>query len=93
VTILLPENLLSVEDLKSNPSNIEDDPMAQFIISVVHDFMERGVDFDTSPNYESIKVRLEGQQVLVDLSESSAAGMLLQYLLPRFRAIVEGYIQ
>ncbi|AFY70767.1 hypothetical protein Pse7367_2507 [Thalassoporum mexicanum PCC 7367] len=93
VTILLPEKLLSVEDLKSNSVNIEDDPMAQFIISVAQDFLEKGVDFDTSPNYESIKVRLEGQEVLVDLSDNSAAGMLMQYLLPRFRAIVEGYFQ
>jgi V/A-type H+-transporting ATPase subunit E len=93
ITVLLPEKMLSVEDLKSNPSNFEDDPMAQFILSVAHDLLEKGVNFETTPGYESIKVRLEGQQVVLDLSDNSAAGMLLQYLLPRFRAIVEGYIQ
>lgn len=93
ITIMLPTLLANIEEIKSAPETAEGRALAQFIVAVSRDRLGQGVNFAQSPDKEGIKVRLEGQEIVVDLSDKAVGDLLMQHLLPRFRALLEGYVQ
>ncbi len=93
ITVLLPSQLVSLEEIKSSSETSEGKALTQFVMAVYRDRLGQGVEFAQSPDKEGIKVRLDGQEILVDLSDKAVGDLLMQYLLPRFRALLEGYVQ
>jgi len=93
ITVLLPSQLVSLEEIKSSSETSESKALTQFVMAVYRDRLGQGVEFAQSPDKEGIKVRLDGQEILVDLSDKAVGDLLMQYLLPRFRALLEGYVQ
>ena len=93
ITVLLPSQLVSLEEIKSSSETSESKALTQFVMAVYRDRLGQGVEFAQSPDKEGIKVRLDGQEILVDLSDKAVGDLLMSYLLPRFRALLEGYVQ
>ncbi len=63
------------------------------IVSVGRDILREGVTFapsgDSTPG---LRVRMEGQNVEIDLSDKTLATLILKHLVPRFRDLVEGVV-
>ena len=93
VEILLPEKLVSLDDLARNPAHLHDSPLGHFADLVARNMLRQGVTLSTSPNVKAgIKVRLTDKGIDLDLSDKAIAELLLQHLQPRFRALLEGIV-
>lgn len=61
------------------------------ILGISHDMLREGVELRTSPKVSAgAKIQLVGEHIEIDLSEDAITEMLLAYLTPRFRWILEG---
>ena len=61
------------------------------ILGISHDMLREGVRLRVSPKVAAgAKIQLVGEHVEVDLTDDAITEMLLAYLTPRFRWILEG---
>lgn len=92
--VLLPSDAVGVEELRQNPGELRQGPLTQFVLAVTGDILREGVTFGVSEDLEAgIHVRLTGAGITLDLSDRAIAELLLQYLQPRFRALLEGIVK
>ena len=85
MTILVPAGP-EPETASGGPSQL-----ARFVGSITEEMLSKGIAFESSPGMDKgIKLRLEGEDLQVDLTDKALTDALLRHLLPRFRAIVEG---
>ena len=56
--------------------------------------LREGVSFSASEDVQAgIRVQVKDKDIILDLTEEAVAGLLLQHLQPRFRAILEGIVK
>ena len=56
--------------------------------------LRAGVTFSAADDMTAgLRVRVQDKDVTFDLTEAAVAGLLLQHLQPRFRAILEGIVK
>ena len=58
--------------------------------------LTEGMSFKINPNDEKsagIKVYLENEDIVLDLSEEAVSSLLVKHMQPRFRALLEGLLQ
>jgi V/A-type H+-transporting ATPase subunit E len=91
--ILLPEKLVSLDDIAKDPAHLQASPLGRFAGLVARNMLRQGVTLTGSPNVKAgIKVRLTDKGIELDLSDKAIADLLLQHLQPRFRALLEGIV-
>ncbi len=62
-----------------------------FILGVSSEMIREGVLLQTPGDIDGgVRVRLAGEELDIDLSAKAISELLLKYLIPRFRAIVQG---
>ena len=93
VEILLPEKLVSLDDIAKDPAHLQAGPLGRFAELVARHMLREGVTLTTSPNVKAgIKVRLTDKGIELDLTDKGIADLLLQHLQPRIRALLEGIV-
>jgi V/A-type H+/Na+-transporting ATPase subunit E len=93
VEILLPEKLVSLDDIAKDPAHLQAGPLGRFAGLVAKNMLRQGVTLTSSPNLKAgIKVRLTEKGIDLDLSDKAIADLLLEHLQPRFRALLEGIV-
>lgn len=92
VEVLLPRQVVGIEELRQHPDEYAKGQLSVWIQSVVTGLLREGVSINThgGPN---IKLALQQQQMVVELSHEAVTAMLLRHLQPRFRALLEGVIR
>lgn len=91
--ILLPEQLLKLDDITKDPESASKGELADFIFSIQKDMLSKGITFKQGVKGTSgIQIRLVEKQIQVDLTDESIKAILMEYLNPRFRAVLEGII-
>lgn len=94
IDIILPEYAIGLEELRENPHELEHGRLTDFVLGLTGDMLRKGVGFSTSSDgARGIRVEVKGQDIELDLTEEAVAGLLLQHLQPRFRAILEGIVK
>ena len=94
ITILLPIEAIGLEALRNNPAELETGPLTEFVFGLTREMLQQGVSFSASEDITGgIKVQLQEQNIVLDLTEQAVADLLLQHLQPRFRAILEGVVR
>jgi V/A-type H+-transporting ATPase subunit E len=94
VQILLPEGLVSIEELRLKPEEIREGTLAHFVLTAARDLLEKGVELvPGGPGEAGIRVRFAERDLEVDLGERAVGELLLRHLQPRFRALLEGVIR
>lgn len=88
--VVLPDRILSFEELKQSPEAVEPGTLTHFVLCLASKLLQEGVTFASAPGVSGIKVKLTGKDVVIDLSETAVAGLLARHLQPRLRAIMEG---
>jgi V/A-type H+/Na+-transporting ATPase subunit E len=91
--VLLPAELVSLEDLQSKPEEATPGTLMHFVLSLGGGMLREGMRFGVSEDGEAgIRVRLLDEDVQIDVTESAISQLLLRHMLPRFRALLRGAV-
>lgn len=92
--VILPRDVIGLEDLRRKPDKFEQDTLTQFVRSITGDILREGIHIKVSDDKTAgIRVRLTERNIEIDLTEESVAAILLEHLQPRFRALLEGIVK
>ena len=92
--VTLPEKVVGLEELRQDPDELHKGKLTHFVLGLSNDILREGVTFSASDDIESgIRVHMTDKEVTLDLTDEAIADLLLQYLQPRFRAILEGIVK
>jgi V/A-type H+-transporting ATPase subunit E len=93
IEILLPAGARDLADLRDDPDELRTGELSRFVVEVAGDLLRQGVTLTPSKQIrEGIRIRLTDKQIEIDLSSEAIAKHLLEHLLPRFRALLEGMV-
>jgi len=93
VELLLPAEVVSLEDLQRKPEQATPGTLMHFVLSLGGGVLRDGLSFGVADDGEAgIRVRLVDDDVRIDLTESAISELLLSHLLPRFRALLRGKV-
>ncbi len=91
VEILLPKDLFETDEKRTKLTEKGKDRMRHLVLGISGDMLREGVDLKPSEDISGgIRIRLVGEDLEIDLSDQAISDLLLQNLLPRYRAIVTG---
>lgn len=72
----------------------ENDSLTQFVTALTTEQFREGVTFKASELHDGgIRVRIVEDDVELNLSDEAVSDLLLEYLLPRYRALIEGIVK
>jgi V/A-type H+/Na+-transporting ATPase subunit E len=92
--VILPEVAVALDKLRGDTDELEQSPLTRFALGLAADMLRTGVTLSASADQATgIEVRVADGKLAVDLSDDAVAGLLLQHLQPRFRAILEGIVR
>lgn len=92
VELLLPAGVVGLEELRRNPHAYREGKLSQYVQEQLNLQLREGVTLDTHEG-RGIRIRCNGEDAEIDLSDRALAELLLRHLQPRFRAILEGVIR
>ncbi len=95
VEVLLPRDVVGLEDLRKRPEELGNDRLSQFVKAITADVLQgEGVTFGVAEdNRAGLRLRFTDQGMVLDYSDEAIAAMLLRHLQPRFRALLEGIVK
>lgn len=92
--VLLPEEVIGLEELRRKPEEVKEGTLSHFVLSLASEMLREGVTFGTgSHGRPGVQLQLVNDDVQIDLTDRAIADLLLKHLLPRFRALMEGVVQ
>jgi V/A-type H+-transporting ATPase subunit E len=93
VEVLLPAAVVSLSDLQKTPEEAKPGTLMHFVLSAGGGLLREGVTFGASDDVEAgIRVKLVGEDMHVELTDGAISQLLLQHMLPRFRALLRGAV-
>jgi V/A-type H+/Na+-transporting ATPase subunit E len=91
--IILPRTVVALDELRRNPQELREGALSQFALASAADMLRAGVTFTrSSDDAGGIRIVLKDTGVVVDLTDTAVAGVILRHLQPRFRALLEGVV-
>jgi V/A-type H+/Na+-transporting ATPase subunit E len=91
--LLLPAELVSLEDLRRTPEEAKPGTLMHFVLSMGGGMLRDGMSFGVADDSEAgIRVRLIKDDVQIDFTESAVSDLLLRHMIPRFRALLRGAV-
>ncbi|CAA0117098.1 V-type proton ATPase subunit E [BD1-7 clade bacterium] len=91
--IMLPAHAEAVEDLRKSPEKLSGGPLIEMISEQTRGMLRDGIEFSVSENIKSgIKIISKDSKVEIQLDDSILSDILLEYLQPRFRALLDGVL-
>ena len=90
IRVLLPEGLVTKEEIAHEVSNVQPGSMAAFLLGLTADVLRDGLTFGVSDSRTpGIKVQIVEDDVQLELTDETLTALLLQYLAPRYRAVLD----
>lgn len=92
--ILLPKDVVGLEQLRRNPEEVKEGTLSHFVVTVTKELLREGIEIGARDDEAGgIRIQLDGDDLEIDLTDRAVADLLLRHLAPRFRAMMEGIIQ
>lgn len=92
--IILPDKVVGLEELRNKPEELQKGQLTRFVLGLAGETLREGVTFAASEELAAgVRIRMVDDDITLDLSDDAIAGLLLQHLQPRFRAILEGIVK
>jgi V/A-type H+/Na+-transporting ATPase subunit E len=89
VEVLLPESLVTVQELQSSPEELKEGTLSHFVLGLAGDILRDGLSFDVSgDDTPGVRIRLVEDDVEIELTDETITALLMKHLVPRFRAIM-----
>jgi len=93
VELLLPNEIVSLEDLQRKPEEVKPGTLMHFVLTLGGGMLREGMDFCVADDGQAgIRVQFRDQDVQLDLTESAISELMLKHMLPRFRALLRGAV-
>ncbi len=94
IEVILPRKVIGVDELRDNPELLQAGGLLEFVRKRATSMLTKGVTFKVGNAQQSgISFCLKDKDIQVDLTDEAVAAVLLKYLQPRFRALLEGIIK
>jgi len=94
VEVLLPSKALELDELRSDPGELQEGELTSFVLGVTDGMLRDGVVFRIADgDEEGITARLMDDEITVEVSAEAVTQLLLEHLQPRFRALLEGIVR
>jgi V/A-type H+-transporting ATPase subunit E len=88
--VLLPQGEVTEEELAAEVANVQDGTLAQFVLGLAADVLREGLSFGVSDDPSpGVRVQIVEDDVQLELTDETITALVLQYLAPRFRAVLE----
>jgi len=88
--VLLPAGASTPEELAREVSSVEAGSMAAFVLGLTADLLREGLTFGVSDKPSpGITIQIVEDDVQLELTDETLTTLLLQYLAPRYRAVLE----
>lgn len=94
VKIQIPEEVMGFDELSRNPEQLEQDLLTRLTAVITADLLREGVQIEAAdaPGY-GLLIKLEDDNIVIDFTDAAVAALLSEHLLPRFRALLQGFIK
>ena len=93
VQMLLPAEIVSLDDLRRKPEEVKPGTLTHFVLSLGEGMLREGVSFGVAEDGTAgIRVKLVDGNMQVNLTESALTELLLRHMVPRFRALLRGAV-
>jgi V/A-type H+/Na+-transporting ATPase subunit E len=90
VKVLLPQGSVSKEELNKEVANPQPGSLAAFVLGLSADILRDGLSFDLSDDPSpGVRVQIVEDDVQLDLTDETITAVLMQFLVPRFRAVLK----
>lgn len=86
----LPVPPAEIDRIRRDPDEWRQSDLGRFVSGLAAETLHEGLTFGSGDHTHGLTVRVVEDDVLIDLSDESVSGLLYRYLLPRFRALMEG---
>jgi len=93
VKFLLPERILDVTDISDLGNQAEDDPLLPAIRKLTESALQQGITLETRKGLSGLHIQYAEGKVEIVTDAESLAQWLLQFVHPRFRALIDGVIR
>ncbi len=90
--ILLPARVIGLDELRRHPEKVREGELGRFVLGISAKMFRDGVTFGVRAS-SGITILLRDRDLEITLDEKTVGTLLLDHLLPRFRALLEGAIQ
>ena len=88
--VLLPEQEATPEEIRAEMADVQEGSLAHFVLGLAADVLREGLTFGVSDDPSpGVRVQIVKDDVQLELTEETITALLLQYLAPRFREILE----
>lgn len=92
--ILLPKDIVGLEQLRRSPEEVKEGTLSHFAVTVTKELLREGIEIGArDDDAAGIRIQLKDADLEIDLTDRAVAELLLRHLVPRFRAMMEGIIQ
>ncbi len=86
--------VIGVDELRTRHEEVKEGTLTHFVLAASGEMLRDGVELsEATGRSNGIRVRLSEGDIELDLSDEAVADLLLQHLLPRFRALLEGIVR
>jgi V/A-type H+-transporting ATPase subunit E len=90
LNVLLPEGEVTEEELAAEVADVKEGSLAAFVLGLAADVLREGLSFGVSDDPSpGVRVQIVEDDVQLELTDETITALLLQYMAPRFRAILE----
>lgn len=91
VNVLLPKELFETDEKGPRLTEEGRDRMRHLVLGITGEMLREGVELKPSEDMSGgIRIQMVGEDLEIDLSDKAISELLLEFLLPRYRAIVTG---
>ena len=92
VSILLPQKILDISQISELDNASTSDPLLPAVKRILKLAIDRGVTL-TNHHSNGITIKLRSEKVEISTDEHTLTQWLLQFVHPRFRALIDGVIR
>ncbi|MBX3426964.1 MAG: hypothetical protein KF688_14895 [Pirellulales bacterium] len=89
VEVQLPADLVTQEELQASPASLADDALARFVLDLSSEILREGLSFAPGEDERpGLRVKLQDDDIEIDLTDEAVTALLMDHLGPRFRALM-----
>lgn len=86
----LPAQAALLSEINEHPEMLKGDTLVAYVSDLTAGLLREGVELRAGDQREGLKIHLDEGDVRVEFTEQVLTDLLLDYLQPRFRALLEG---
>lgn len=88
--VQLPKTQISSEELQKEVRDVQPGSLAAFVLGLTADVLRAGLTFGVSEeDGEGVRIKLLDDDVQLELTDHTITSVLMRYLAPRYRAVMQ----